>query len=850
MANQDEYNRSQLDNPDGASYANDKGGTSFDNDNPRFIQERIAQPAETVRTQENFSHKSESSLPKQKTAKAAHTGNLVISTAGGTGVLAVAASTVAAAVVTAVYVVTAFVVNVALLLATCTSLTFTIEVPQDSERHLLAVLTGEDYQTEQEVLDGYLIFEDLEPDRLYKLTIVDQESGEIYHELTYCTQPEKKASVHFLECYLKQGTLYCYMETWDLQENDIWSVIVTDQAGKTLYTQMEITDYVETAIYVEEAYVRAYLNGKLAAVQHVVAEPIEQYDFGAITWQWEGETATATVPSTIGADPWVMNAQVAQETTTQATCQQEGQALLVATVYDTWNNAYRDQKQLTLPVIDHALTQWLEDKSPTCTEEGFLAHYTCEMCGNWFDEQGEPVDTAEYTLAPLQHDYEFAIFEWVQQGDGEVSATAKCVCKHDSTHTIEYAAQVELLEQSTPTCEETGVALYRATYQSEAEEKEFILSTVPHSLGELYPQEDPTCTEEGFAAHYLCEYCENYFDEDGNMRTAEELILPVIDHNWDAPQFPEAIEVDYETGSPLDLGYAECTCSVCGEPNQYPIEVVEMSVSQTGVVYTLSANGTQYDLVLFEGNQFHDGRVYYTYNQNGTDPYMTVSGVLDLSAAGDDPYVSDGVSYIVLPTFLGIPVTTIAEGAFASCKMLTSIELPDSITSIGAGAFEGDSYLMSMVLPYLGLTNASQASNETTFGILFGTQAYEDMTPIMQGVEDEQGMPTYYVPAALTNLTILGGSIHTGSLVAFEQEWSIECLTLGENVDYIDTSALWYTDFGAIHIEGEGTWIVCDSEGNPTEVTHTTQELEMLDNGALDYLVQDMEMSAIWVRSK
>lgn len=57
-------------------------------------------------------------------------------------------------------------------------------------------------------------------------------------------------------------------------------------------------------------------------------------------------------------------------------------------------------------------------------------------------------------------------------------------------------------------------------------------------------------------------------------------------------------------------------------------------------------------------------------------------------------------AHIVIPeTYCGLPVTDIAAGGFRDCKTLETIQIPNSITSIGNLAFRGCDSLTSVVIP-------------------------------------------------------------------------------------------------------------------------------------------------------
>jgi hypothetical protein len=84
---------------------------------------------------------------------------------------------------------------------------------------------------------------------------------------------------------------------------------------------------------------------------------------------------------------------------------------------------------------------------------------------------------------------------------------------------------------------------------------------------------------------------------------------------------------------------------------------------------------------------------------------------LDAAQFGDFTYESDGTNititgytgpggHVAIPdTIAGLPVTTIWEGAFHDCTSLTSVTIPDSVSSIGFGTFYCCSSLTSVTIP-------------------------------------------------------------------------------------------------------------------------------------------------------
>ena len=134
------------------------------------------------------------------------------------------------------------------------------------------------------------------------------------------------------------------------------------------------------------------------------------------------------------------------------------------------------------------------------------------------------------------------------------------------------------------------------------------------------------------------------------------------------------------------FGEGDATCSVCGQPME-PTE---------GIIYDISDDGTYAMVVGYEGSatkikiaDAYEGlpvKTIYNYAFYGNKAITSVIIPDSVTSIGVGAFVvCDRLTSVVIPG----SVTSIGDEAFGGCFSLTSVEIPDSVTSIGDLAFYG-----------------------------------------------------------------------------------------------------------------------------------------------------------------
>ena len=176
-----------------------------------------------------------------------------------------------------------------------------------------------------------------------------------------------------------------------------------------------------------------------------------------------------------------------------------------------------------------------EAKTPTCTEAGNIAYWTCSECGLKFaDEAGTNKLADDDEVSPeLKHDYGTPEV-WQQTEDEHYKQCLRTTCSNIPGSIKERAAH----NYETATSQVCMVCKYDRGHQ--------------HSLT-LVPKKEASCTEAGHKAYYSCSGCNALFaDGFGALSVSlADLTIPATGHKYDS--YLQDTEGHWQQ------------CSVCGE---------------------------------------------------------------------------------------------------------------------------------------------------------------------------------------------------------------------------------------------------------------------------------------------
>ena len=211
------------------------------------------------------------------------------------------------------------------------------------------------------------------------------------------------------------------------------------------------------------------------------------------------------------------------------------------------------EDKVVVPALGHTY-QFVEGKAPTCDEAGWEAHYICTVCNKYFSaDMAAPVSDEipagsdeKPVLPALQHAYVW--HEYVAPTCKTTGVKAHFTCDNgcniifdENKNPLDGATEIEIATEHTsvehgnfvdPTCVAEG---YRFNKCTECGYEFFDMYTF--ALGHDYIKVeavDATCGSAGNVEHYICSACDLKFDADKNVIT--NVVLPALDVHFNGTE--------------------------------------------------------------------------------------------------------------------------------------------------------------------------------------------------------------------------------------------------------------------------------------------------------------------------
>lgn len=351
----------------------------------------------------------------------------------------------------------------------------------------------------------------------------------------------------------------------------------------------------------------------------------------------------------------------------------------------------------------HSMTH-VDGVGATCETPGVIDHWHCDECDkDYLDEDGkEPI--GDVTIPPISHN--IVIVEYQAATCTEPGHTAGAYCA-DCGEVLEEQEEIPALGHDFPedgfqvqdeaTCEEDGLKTCVCERCGET------ISEVIPALGHDPVAEEgtpATCDKDGLTGEVVCKRCHKVLEE------AE--VIPALGHDWGAP-------VVIEEAKCLFDGEQERTCERCGVTVKEKIPALGHDpVSVPDVEPTCETSGVRGRVVCDRcGYPIEEGEIIPPLGHEIKDNECINCGkdaCTDLEFRLNDAhteFVLIGLgdcthTHILVPDWhteegVTLRVTAVAYYAFSAegitnghqnVEQIETISFPDSILSIGVGAFE------------------------------------------------------------------------------------------------------------------------------------------------------------------
>ncbi len=559
---------------------------------------------------------------------------------------------------------------------------------------------------------------------------------------------------------------------------------------------------------VTKYYASVEFDGQAYTSETTAETPALGHNWTGKSWEWSGySAATLHLTCSRGCKADVA-ATVTTVTDTRATCTASGQKTHTASVTYS-GKTYKDTKTEAVDALGH---YWANTLSYSDTQH----YYECER-----DGCDEKKSIASHTLKLSSATEKIVMGNTTRYIHSIVNKCTVCGYSYlvGKTEEVE-CSNVGLIDNKEPTCTEPGFDYGLWCYEhNHVYQAQNIIPALGHDYAPV-ARTEPTCYSEGVVEHYRCRRCGLLFDTEKNPITSA--VLPMLNHRMATDDGGE-IEIDFTVTyslseySALHAIGTPPTCQTVGEA-YFTCTICEKTVSGVTVTGEHGYDGYESDAEYHWQKCTHcDATTDKEAHDFGTDEVCTVCEYTDAveGSVGLEYDLSYGKTYysvsgigtctdldIVIPAkYKGLPVKEIEYGAFQYCTNITSVVIPNSVTSIGDKAFYECSSLTSINIPNgvtsIALRTFSGCSSLTSINIpegvtYIGNSAFSGCSSltsinIPEGVTSI-GDSEFSGCSSLTSINIPEGVTSIGSY-AFYGCSSLTSINIPEGVTYIDRYA-------------------------------------------------------------
>ncbi len=205
----------------------------------------------------------------------------------------------------------------------------------------------------------------------------------------------------------------------------------------------------------------------------------------------------------------------------------------------------------------HDTGKWIDEVSPTCSQEGVKGHYHCDECGQDVDANGNVI--TDLKLSKVEHKLAYV-------SDGNGKHTQKCIYNCGTTGESGDCTYTTTAVLTQATCSSEGEEVQTCTLCGDSKTVKVPGS---HIFDKEYIAAEATCTSAGNIGYKHCSVCDKNIGEDGKILENDAWKIPATGTHV----YGEGVITKAPTCK--DTGEKTVKCLYCDETKTETLSVVD-----------------------------------------------------------------------------------------------------------------------------------------------------------------------------------------------------------------------------------------------------------------------------------